>query len=381
MLITSQLSSSEQWQQKQQIINSLYKQARASIFDDPVEKDRLKEDLLSFVYSNYFDQSQGGYISQCDSRDQNSRSNLFFKPIITNIYLCEILSASSPVLCDGELSHFQQQIFEYLINRIETDTLRDSQCLPIERLSSFYSLEAIESLLSEKEKELLCALTNSNNLCQDGILFSYTKSLKVAAKEINMEVKEAQILEYSLKSKLKSLSANDEETYSSQIKRADSIVLEAIISLMSYYNPKNKSKLLSIVKPIHVMTRNREAIRTYSDEQLINYICALIYFLQLEFDLQVLTLIRKCIDLLNKRDIKEVDKRENYRLELIRQFCIAIERQGLISFSKGGGLDGESSLTDLTYELVFLEKNQPTNEHLLVKFQSEFNPYRLVFLH
>jgi len=195
MLLTPSSSLLNQWQEKQACLQQLQQVSASTITASTKKRDSLEQTYLSFVYQNSFDPLFGGLIVQ--------KNDLYFKPIITNLYLSEILITAGHILCQGKLLYVGQSSLNNALDKLlvfssffEVSENYFSQT----NLPCYLSSDEINQLLDEKERALFSALSFSNG---SGTIVSYKCSLINAAKKIDMHYKEAQILEFGFREKLK----------------------------------------------------------------------------------------------------------------------------------------------------------------------------------
>ncbi len=196
MLFDFNTSIAKQNQQKDAILNVLNEIAQQPITASPKQRDNLQDQLIQFIYDNPFDSLYGGLVLREKNHDDNSFS--YFKPKESNELLSEIFTVADQVLYHGLFSFTARQIDGYLMGKEQTH-------LSLGEFPAFVSNEVLKNKLNDKEKQLLNALVANKKYesHQQGIFVSYSRSLKDAAQAIDMHYKEAQIIEFSIQSKLK----------------------------------------------------------------------------------------------------------------------------------------------------------------------------------
>jgi len=198
MLFDFNASMVKQNQQKEVILERLNEIAQQPITASPKQRDNLQEQLIQFIYQTPFDSLYGGLVLR--DKSHNKTSLAYFKPKETNKILSEIFRLADQVFYHGLFSYMAKQIDGYL-------TGTEQKCLSLDKLPAFFTNEVLNHQLDDKERQLLNSLVSQHKYQSDlqGLFISYSRSLKDAALAINMHDKEAQIIEFSIQSKLKSV--------------------------------------------------------------------------------------------------------------------------------------------------------------------------------
>jgi len=195
MLIDPNANQLNQCKQKQDYLKKLHRIKNIPVTESTKERDQLEQECLDYIYEKTFDSLFGGLIVE--------KNNLYYKPIITNLYLCELLVTAGCVFCQGEFLYVGKQILDNVINTLSEcseRSVKSENYFEQKHLPCYFNKNKIIVLLDEKESQLLFALTSSNK--DPGILISYVCSLTEAAEKINMHYKQAQIIEFNFRKKL-----------------------------------------------------------------------------------------------------------------------------------------------------------------------------------
>jgi len=380
MLISTKQNTHTLWQQKQDLFDQLGLLANLSIFDEPQEKEALKTKLLEFIYSHSFDPIYGGLLINRENNGHKETLTKYYKPLLINLYLHEIFMAADQVFYDGELNHQGRLIFRYLIARLENKEIEFDRYDEIKNIDNYFSYEQINNQLNDKEKKLFIALISEDKHSDNGYLFCYKRSLKEASNSINMEYKQAQILDFSIKEKLKAI--EDKENSSTKIKIQDSFSTkcELIISLVSHglseFNKKQEKLLFNLFEGLYI-----EIKEDNNYKKLIDLITSGIYLLQLNFDLKILSKLDKLIIVFYKNNnVSEKSNRDNLRIALLDQFITELSSRNILP-NNFNNMDAKTNKKlDRVFELIFLDKNQVDTASKLVEMRSKYNPYRLIYL-
>jgi len=382
MLISINLSPHDLWQQKQDLLDQIHSLANDSIFDDPKEKDRLKMKFLEFIYSNRFDPIYGGLIISSELDNDEQAFVLYHKPLVANLYLNELFMAASQAFYDGEINHHGKLIFNYLIEQLKNSRLEYNNHCRLESLKNFYSQEQIDNQLNNKEQELFFALMLEENHSNDGYLFSYKQPLKQAANFINMEYKEAQILAFSIKEKLKGIQIEKEAEVKKRIPDIFLSKCEFMISLASHDSSSlivdHKRLLFELFHSLFIQIKDPK-----NSKYWIDLIVSGIYLLQLNFDLELLSKLENLTS--NFIEISKInngtnDKRTEFRSELIIQFFATLHNGNLLSDDFEEVWLNFNGKSKGKFEFILLDANQVGLDAQLVDIKSKYNPYRLIFL-
>jgi len=377
MLISASSHSLTLWQQKQDLLDQLGHFANLSIFDEPQEKEILKTKLLKFIYCNLFDPIYGGLLVNKGNDDNKETLNKYYKPLLINIYLHEIFTAAGQVFYDGELNYCGKLIFRYLITQLENKDIEFERYDELKNIDNYFSSEQLTNQLNDKEKELFFALISDDQPFNKGYLFCYKRSLKEASDLIDMEYKQAQILDYSIKEKLKTIEHKGKASTKLEIQDNFSIKCELITSLVNHGTfdiKKSEEKLLfKLFNELYIDIR-----QNYNYKNLIHLITSGIYLLQLSFELELLSKIEKLV--IKLYEFKNTNKGKDLRLALLVQFFGELYSKNILSYDfEEKWINFEKEPVN-RFELIYIDKNQVDMGGRLVNIKSKYNSYRLVFL-
>ena len=245
MLFTPSSCLSNQWKEKQACLQQLQRISTSPITASTNKRDSLEQAYLSYVYQNSFDPLFGGLIVQ--------KNDLYFKPIITNLYLSEIFTTAGQVLCQGKLLYVGRSSLK---NTLEDLSVFSSFSEVSEsyfnqtNLPCYLSSQEINKLLDERERTLFSALTFSDG---EGMIVSYKCSLINAAEKIDMHYKEAQVLEFSFREKLKTYRLNSNGATTMQIANEEETRIEFKKQLIAPL--ENVIKLLDVNRDQNIIQK------------------------------------------------------------------------------------------------------------------------------
>ncbi len=355
-----------QWQQKQQILDQLAQIADLPITSESQQRERLLQQFSDLIFKQSLDPLLGGLVIQYD--DAN---DLYQKPLISNIYLAEMLMAADQVFYRGDFSFIGKLITDYLVAQLfqsETGLIDSNRYFKLKQLNCFFSYAKLNSLLKDKEYQLLLVLTSSNsanNSDMDGLLITYRRSLREAADRINMHYKEAQILEFSLLQKLKADCNKENEVTANPISNSFEVNCELLVlfskHLLNEYDPQIAKRSKELFDALKQRLNNDSFDRC----SLVNLIYSGIILLQVDFDLEIVaTIDRLTLFLAKEPTTEKLNEKSNYQETIIELFH---QRNN-------------SSPHSSIFQLLFLSKQQVDLDVHLMELKAKFNPYRLIFL-
>ncbi len=371
MLNYSHTSQLELWQQKQNLLDQLLQIANISITSTSRRRERLEKQFTDFIFQQPKDSLYGGFLSKRADKPETYSSDLFHKPLITNIYLSELLLAADQVFYRGYFSFIAKQIVEDLIGQISDSgsmIIEINQYFEYKKLACFFSHATLKDLLNDKENQLLLALTSpdsAQNNNMDGFLISYTRSLRDASAKIDMHYKEAQIVEFGLLDKLRKKGKKELVFFTSELQEYFAVNCEILVllskSLLNDYQPSTAMLTKNIFHGLYKRLTNSSKNR----RSLVNLIYAGIILLQVEFDLELVA----TVDRLTLQLSEQPNTEEQCEKSKIQEIVITL-------FSQRNSLQSISA----TMQMLFLSKEQVDFDLRLTELKAQFNPNRLVFV-
>lgn len=371
MLINPHASILHQWKQKQSLLDQLQDIANLPITSLSQQRDTLEKQFSDYIFQNDIDFLFGGLLVNGDAGQLNSSEQKYYKPVITNIYLAEILIAADQVFYHGLFSFVGTQIIEYLLNQISNDESRQittNKYFSRENLDCYFSDASLKNLLNEKEYQLVLALTSPDSGDKKdvgGRLVSYCRSLREAATSIDIHYKEAQILEFSLLDKLTKSSTPKKACSIGSIEKYFEINCELLAMFGKSSLIQNDSGKGAFSKEFFYKLYCHFKKGDENQTSLINFIYSGILLLQIDFDHDMVSCIDK-MTLQLREDIKqqETDGKLKIQLDVVKLFR---HRKTPKSSS-------------LKTQLLFLSKQQIDTDVRLTELKAKFDPHRLVFV-
>ncbi len=368
MLINPHTNLLYQWKQKQSLLDQLQSIANLPVTSLSLQRDTVEKQFSDFVFQNSIDCLLGGLVVNGHKERLIFSRQPYYKPAITNIYLAELLIAADQVFYHGSFSFIGKQIVQYFICQISNSKLLDvDRYTDLKNSDYFFNHSTLQDLLEDKEIRLLLALTSSSSnrkSSSEGILLSYTRSLRDSAANIEMHYKEAQIIEFSFLNKLRN-SKPDKVFTSSPIENCFDVNCEllALFSkvLVDDLEPNTAELATEMFGELYRQLNNDSNNRN----GLVNLIYAGIMLLQVEFNLELAATIDKLTLQLDKEaKIEKSNERSQYQ-----EMVIKIFQQRKKSLSSPAKI-----------QLLFLSKQQIDLDSRLMELKAKFNPYRLVFV-
>lgn len=372
MLIDPNANHLQQWQQKQRILDQLHEIANLPITADPQQRKELQQHFFDFIYQQNFDSLSGGLLVKTEE--------FYYKPIITNLYLSEILIAADQVFYQGDFLFVGRLILNNIVNRLsitEKFIVEHEEYCKKNQLSCFFKQNIIDDLLDKKERQLLFALI-PKTLAIDGCLITYNRSLRDASERINMHYKEAQMIEFSLLNKLKDSRPIDTFVKSERIENIFELNCELIISLTNCLMIKDNAKTSCLLKILFqdLLKLLKNELRNRNN--LTNLIYSGIILLQYNFDSELICQIEDLLIQLVKYPVSEIGSEKVAMQEAtINLFIKSLSKRGIISGVEV--FNPTSNLFADKLELLFLSRELVDLNTQLVELRSKFNPYRLVY--
>ena len=382
------------WEQKQKYLSKLDQIAKLSILEPPDKKKALAEEFSNFIYSGDIDSLYGGVIIKT--------SRGYCKPLSINFHLAEILIAADQVLYEGKFSYIGKMIMKNIVNgltRIDRDSnktiiVKSQYYYAFVELPNLFSMNELTSLLDAKEIALLVSLSAPKDekfKVKQGnqLLLTDQCSLNDAANKIDMPIKEAQILEFSARNKLrtnknillKSQQPGEEKELKNYFE-VNSLLLVSVAKLLLCEYSESTSKL-----SMKLFTSLYEELKRLTPRRrLSNYlIVAGIELLQVNFKTSLLSQINNLIadrpSLLNTLS----DSQAIYHEKLITLFVDTAIKNGVEGIERivndnDSQAIGEPSVGYEYTEILFLRKTQVSLNTELDRLRSDFNPYRFIFI-
>ncbi|MDQ7049923.1 MAG: hypothetical protein Q9M92_10430 [Enterobacterales bacterium] len=395
MLINHSASALEQKTQYQTILIELDQIAHHTI-DTPIFlRDQVEEKLMNSIYQQDFDALFGGCVIQ--------QPDCFHsKPLLYNLYLSDIYLTASRVLFNGQLRLVGQQILDYL-NELFIQSKRPvNQSLKLEDLNHFFTRQQINQHLTGSEKNLFFSLIkqqpDSRLSEQQGFCYYNKRSLYESAKFIGMDLKQAQILEYSLQQKLKNLvkdsSVNSSTKADNQVRLENKKIndiqpkMQFIINRCKENFTNNRILQLDSIRPQLVGYLLESNLNIALKTQVFY---ASLFFLQLDFDKKIVACLKKywqedfC-----KLDDKRLFKDYPIELAAIHYFSQAFfELQQPESYNSDKVVDFkptpqskavETNGEKMKGQIILFKKNDLTCLEKISRLRAEYQLHRFVFV-
>lgn len=379
MLISPDSTCLQLWTRKQDLFSQLHEISYQPIDSSMQQRDQLEVLFEKFIYQQNFDVIDGGLI--IGKKIAHTATTNYHKPIITNIYIAELLIAADQVFYRGDFYFTGKQILAYLLKYLfenDSDLLSFSDSFESRNLPCYFVESTITHYLDIKERQLLSALTADNQLSKQdendihGTYVCYTKSLREAASSIDMHYKEAQILEFSLLKKLKKTTTVSNNFNAVPIKNDFSVNCELLACLCMVLKTKYDQTILEQLKQTFYTLQKRLKSRD-TRESLVEFIYSGIALLQLDFDQDIVSIIEQTTVTL---DELPATKKSNVRIiwleKAISEF--QLHNRNIVQSSQ------QERLSNLNSNLIFLSKQQVDLETQLTKLRSNFTPNQLVFI-
>ena len=371
MLIFPHTSQLDQWQQKQNLLNQLHEIANISVTSTSHRRERLEKQFTDFIFQQTKDSLYGGFLSKRVDEQGASCGEFFHKPLITNIYLSELLLAADQVFYRGYFSFIAKQIIEDLVRQISDSgsrVIEMNQYSEYKKLACFFSHATLKDLLNDKENQLLLALTSPDSgksINVDGVLISYTRSLRDASANINMHYKEAQIVEFSLLDKLRKNGKKEMGVSTSPLQEYFTVNCELLVLLSKHLLIDYQSSTARLTKEIFHRLYKRFTSDSENRRSLVNLIYAGIMLLQVEFDLELVATVDRLTLQLSEQPNTEVPSEKPRMQEII-----------ITLFSQRNSPKSNST----AIQMLLLSKQQVDLDQRLMALKARFNPNRLVFV-
>ena len=395
MLINHSANSLEQKSQYQSLLIELDQTAHQAI-DDPVfVRDRIEEKLMNSIYQQDFDALFGGCVVE-------HADHYHSKPLLYNLYLSDIYLTASRVLFNGQLRLVGQQILDYLSQQFIQDKRSKNQSIKLEQLDHYFSLHEINQNLTDSEKNLFFSVIkqqpDSRLSEQQGFCYYNKRSLYESAKFIGMELKQAQIVEYSLQQKLKELvksschrsafKADKKDPKENNITDDIQQSMQFIINLCKENFANNRIQQLDFIRQKLVDCLSDSSLNLVLKSQVF-YAC--LFFLQLDFDKNIVNCLKKywLEDFCQACD-KNLTQKDSIELSAIHCFSqIFFESQQPDNHDKGKVIDFrsksqpkavETKWQKMKCQIICFQKNDLTCLEKISRFRAEFQLNRFVFV-
>ncbi len=400
LLIDPFATNNNQWLQKQQVLTQLCDYANRAVTERLNEKHSLLERFEQFTFDQSFDAIFGGML--VSQNRSSSGHTVYSKPILTNLYLAEILLAADQVFYSGEFSFIANKILDYFLestSKTEGGFIKITEYSLISGLACSFNDRDLVNLLDCDEFALLNALVEDENFSDEPYrLICYHKSLKRASEKINMHFKKAQIVEQSMTSKL--IKSSD-PSVTCEIVNLDNILsvnCAFVVTLCQLRLFSKREKITSTEKNLFNKTlRYMDEIdfgqKSSDYHSLIDIAFTRIVLLQINFDTNFLAVINsqhsrinRCLSRLSHSiDIGEESLYKiNFINHFIDHFIEEVERafgrkfgrklmKIALAQTKKPNEDKEN------FQWVFLDKNALDLDRKIVDLHAKYDNHRFIF--
>ncbi len=378
-------------------INAIFQQltelAAQSIMAPKQQVDECSRRLQTLCLQLEFDALQGGLIMPMRTPEEPHQKTLFAKPILINCLIAELLLQADRYLYTGQLNRVAQQSIDYLVTQLENNSQRLITEEPVYALASLYNSfdqSTLHQELEQPELQLLTALICRESLARtnivgNGVLISYKYQLADAANVINMPLKQAQIIEHSVRTKLNRLAESKVHHYVpiANWLTANCRLLQTISQALVLEDKQAWHEKVTQLNH-QLMTCLKQTQLTA--EQRIAIVSAGLFYLQVEFEWS-------CADELLSQ-LESIDfesfvpsmaaqasasaNKSLQQLSLISEVVKQLNQTTLASIAS----HLEPALAQFNnglWQVVLLKGDSVELDGQLVKLRSEFNPYRLIF--
>ena len=386
-----ELISSFTWDKKQGLIDKLAELAKQSILDSPDERLYYQDYFVNFIYQQKFDALFGGIIVQ---QENPTNPKLFYsKPLEANILICELLLDADQYFYTGELAYTGLQTINYfkqLLKSSSSGLIEKEQLFEATQLNSMFSELELKQQLSEPEYQLFLALTCEKLPSEKSshyFLFSQNTPLKLAAKAIDMPLKQAQILEYSMRSKLKVLRAQKTIDCSNEIDIENVIKTNCrlLVLLCKAYLYTGDSSFAELASQLQNSIFQQLKHQGLNRQIATTLIFSALSYLQVKFDSSSLTRLNGYLDKFRMLDVKDKSEKFNetwsdemqFQIDAISAVLEKLMDAELIEQKYANLFKGSETYH---WKVVLLSHKAIDLDSQLVEQQSKFNPYRFILV-
>lgn len=202
-MIDHNLSVEEQFQQFADLENTFNKIAAKQLFETQTDVRELSDEIEDFLQPVLWDSLAGG----CYYTEQDK---IIFSTSY-NLLLSQFFLMAGKTLFNGKYNYLGRQVIERIqaCNRELDQPLKDQCSFKLSAVPFVFSPSELKDNLTEEENRIFSNLI-ARGLYKDSLLLwaNYKNSLKIAASLSEMEEKQAQILEHSMREKLLRLADN-----------------------------------------------------------------------------------------------------------------------------------------------------------------------------
>jgi len=387
MLIDPLAEYCQQKLQYQSILLELNKIATGSIDASMSQRDQLELRLIQSIYQQDFDALFGGCLVEEPSKAT------FSKPLSFNCLLCDIYLTASRVLFNGQLRLVGQQLLDLLTSYFVDNQTGSDYGDKLESFKHCFNRQQIESGLTQDEQNLFLALIKKQPNCtpseQQSFCYHNKQSLTDAAEFIGMELKQAQIIEYSLQQKLKDMAyfsdelrdlnnldelnkANKKQLPTTQQNRSMEIQFQSqfIINLCKENFANNRILHLDYARQQLLANLNESFLNEEgtNGDLKIEVFYAAIYFLQVDFDSDLLKMLEQLwLKDLSRVQVEALSLIYRTELELIQYFAQTF-------------FDANIPLVKSDCQIIVFQKNNLSCLEEINRFRAEYRFHRLVFV-
>ncbi|MET1254909.1 hypothetical protein [Aliikangiella maris] len=190
------------WEPFVELKQQLHQIANQQLNLAPQARDTLETAVFNFIFTQNFDAIEGGYyIQQDDSLVCDSYQNLL---------IAEFFLLADRVFFNGQFLFIAHKIINNILTHQfdhERMQCHTQSCYPLNQIPFQFTPDELLTILSDEESRLLFSLLDLNldqakAQSTHPILICYKKDLKTAANAITMQIKQAQILENLLATRL-----------------------------------------------------------------------------------------------------------------------------------------------------------------------------------
>jgi len=386
--ITSNTTAIELWQYKSSFTSKLNELSKQSILTAPDERIEYQKQFFELIYQAPFDALFGGIILPLSDHNPTDVET-FIKPIAVNILMAGLLLDADQVFYTGDLNDVGVRIIDHLcklITKTPSGLLEKELLFERPQLDCFFTSEQIHQNLTDKEQSLFIALvgkqskkSTEQNSLETGHLFCLSQNLNSAASEINMPIKQAQILEYSIQSKLKQISTSLSHC---ERKLNDSLSTncQLLILLSNSYHYTSERKLIVPATKLANSILETIAHNQMDQQTKVSIIFATLHFLQIDFKLNILDKLCRVLDLLSPNEFdQELTPKHLFERQAISEIIEGLVDASLIDVRYAQLTKTLKTSTTKQWQLILLSQRQIDLDRQMVAIRAKFNPYQLVF--
>jgi len=387
VLISEQLPLLQQWQQKERILEQFHQLAHASLLSDPKEKDTLLAQFYQLIYNGRFNSLNGGTFV--------INSKHCHIPTTTNLYLAEILIAADQVFFRGDFLLTARSILQSILAELSTNkiiTNKQSNSMSINELDCHFTHDQISKTLDDNECALLFSLIKLSKP-QPDYLIAYRRSLKDAASNIEMPIKQAQILEYSLLNKLreaKNIPANVENSILSKdahnafgdiLKQDFAMNCNLIIAASSLSIAEPSGSVTAQLKNVFFTLSDFCQTKIRDRVFIVNLIYAGLILLQLDFDLKIIALISSLIEKIPKDHAPIMSDKQMREESIISDVISELSKQSIFSAEAAQVEFYRPQQTVIQTQVIVLTKDAVDYQSRQMNLTAKFHSRRLIYAH